>query len=293
MLTGRRNLPKAVGYFLRRKNIFLSLLPFILLLVPLTASASDTMERISKDREINIGYRISSVPLSFVEKGDPRPIGYNIDVCMAIVENIKKDLKIDELKVNFVPVNGASRVPMLIENKIDMECGSTTHTLEREKFVAFSVNTIIDEDQAIVKKGAGIRSMADLDGKTIAVNPSSSVTMKIRSLEIKNGYKFKRIYVLDHKDGFELVESGKAAAYFELRSVLSGLSTKSWNSNDYTFLDEPLDEQPIAIMMRKDDPRLKNIADRTIVDLAKSGELARLYDRWFLPQSAQSTNSLH
>jgi glutamate/aspartate transport system substrate-binding protein len=265
----------------------------ILLLVPMAASASDTMERISRDREINIGYRTSSVPLSFVEKGDPKPLGYNIDVCMAIVESIKKELKLAEVRVNFIPVDGASRVPMLLEDKIDIECGSTTHTLEREKFVAFSVNTIIEEDQAIVKKGSGIRSIADLNGKTIAVNPSSSVTMKIRSMEISNGYKFKRIYVVDHKDGFELVEAGKAAAYIELRSVLAGLSSKSRNPGDYAFLDAPFDEQPIAIMMRKDDPELKNIADRTIVDMAKSGELARLYDKWFLSQFGHSKSLLN
>ena len=259
-------------------------------MVPGTAVASDTMERISRDREINIGYRTSSVPLSFVEKGVPKPLGYNIDVCTAIAENIKKELKLPELRIDFVPVNGTSRVPMLLENKIDLECGSTTHTLEREKFVAFSVNTIIDEDQAIVRKGSGIRSVADLDGKTIAVNPSSSITMKIRSLEIGKGYKFKRIYVVDHQTGFELVESGKASAYIELRSVLAGLSSKSQNAGDYTFLDAPFDEQPIAIVMRKDDPELKKIADRTIVDMAKSGALARLYDKWFLTPSTSSLN---
>jgi glutamate/aspartate transport system substrate-binding protein len=274
-------------------GIYLSLFTLIFLLVPLAASASDTMERISKDREINIGYRTSSVPLSFVEKGDPKPVGYNIDVCTAIVESLRKGLKVEDLKVNFVPVNGASRVPMLLENKIDMECGSTTHTLEREKFVAFSLNTIIEEDQAIVKRGAGIRSLADLDGKTIAVNPSSSITMKIRSMEISNGYKFKRIYVVDHKDGFELVESGKAAAYIELRAVLAGLSSQSQNPGSYTFLDVPLDEQPIAIMMRKDDPELKKVADRTIIDIAKSGELARLYDKWFLSPLGHSIASLN
>jgi glutamate/aspartate transport system substrate-binding protein len=247
----------------------------IFLLVPLAASASDTMESIRKNREINIGYRTASVPLSFVENGDARPLGYNIDVCTAITESIKKELKLAELRIKFIPVDGTSRVPMLLENKIDMECGSTTHTLEREKFVAFSVNTIVDEDQAIVKKGAGIRTIADLDGKTIAVNPSSSITMKIRSMEINGGYRFKRIYVVDHKAGFELVEAGKAAAYIELRSVLAGLASKSRTPSDYTFLDAPFDEQPIAIMMRKDDPELKNIADRTIVDMAKSGELAR------------------
>src|SRR5258708_14834273 len=293
MPIGRRSRLKMVGYSPKRGSICSSLFMLLFLLVPSAASASDTMERISKDGEINIGYRTSSVPLSFVEKGDAKPLGYNIDVCMAIVETIKKELKVEELRVNFIPVNAASRVPMLMENKIDLECGSTTHTLEREKFVAFSVNTIIEEDQAIVKKGSGIHAISDLDGKTIAVNPSSSVTMKIRSMEISNGYKFKRIYVVDHKDGFELVESGKAAAYIELRSVLAGLSSKSRNPGDYAFLDVPVDEQPIAIMMRKDDPELKKIADRTIIDMAKSGGLARLYDKWFLSPLGHSTSSLN
>ena len=293
MPIGRKNQSRMVGYSPKRENSYLSLFSLIFLLVPLAASASDTMERISRNREINIGYRTSSVPLSFIEKGDAKPVGYNIDVCMAIVESLRKSLKVEDLKVNFVPVNGASRVPMLLANKIDMECGSTTHTLEREKFVAFSLNTIIEEDQAIVKRGAGIRSLADLDGKTIAVNPSSSITMKIRSMEISNGYKFKRIYVVDHKDGFELVESGKAAAYIELRAVLAGLSSQSRNPGDYTFLDVPLDEQPIAIMMRKNDPELKKIADRTISDMARSGALARLYDKWFLSPLGRSIASLN
>jgi glutamate/aspartate transport system substrate-binding protein len=269
------------------------LLLTIFLLVPLAASASDTMQRISKAKEINIGYRTSSVPLSFVEKGGAEPVGYNIDICKAIVENVKKELKLGDLRIGFVQVNGATRVPMLLEDKIDLECGSTTHTLEREKFVAFSVNTIIDEDQAIVKKGAGVRSLADLDGKTIAVNPSSSVTMKVRSLEIAKGYKFKRIYVLEHDEGMAAVESGKVAAYFELRSVLAGLSTKTQDPREYAFLDIPLDEQPIAIMMRKDDHELKEIANRTIVAMAKSGDLDRLYDKWFLSESGRSTASLN
>src|SRR5258708_5977657 len=269
MPIGRRNQPKMVGYSPKRESICLSLFMLIFLLVPSAVSASDTMERISKDGEINIGYRTSSVPLSFVEKGDPKPLGYNIDVCMAIVEAIKKELKVEELRVNFVPVNGASRVPMLLENKIDLECGSTTHTLEREKFVSFSVNTIIDEDQAIVKRGSGIRAIADLYGKTIAVNPSSSVTMKIRSMEINNGYKFKRVYVAAHTARLELVESGKAAAYIELGSVLAGLSSKSANPGDYAFLDVPLDEQPIAIMMRKDDPEAQKNAHPPYIRLAK------------------------
>src|SRR5262249_55232960 len=128
---------------------------------------------------------------------------------------------------------------------------------------------------------------------TIAVNPSSSVTMKVRSLEIAKGYKFKRIYVLEHDEGMAAVESGKAAAYFELRSVLAGLSSKTHDSGNYTFLDIPLEEQPIAIMMRKDDPELKTIADRTIVDMAKRGELDRLYDNWFVSPSGRSTASLN
>jgi glutamate/aspartate transport system substrate-binding protein len=282
-----------VGSPSRRETAFFPLILSILLLVPWAASASDTMERIGKDGDINIGYRTASVPLSFVEGGAAEPVGYNIDICKAIAENLKKELKLKELRVAFVKVNGASRVPMLLEDKIDLECGSTTHTLEREKFVAFSVNTVIDEDQAIVKRSSGIHSLADLDGKTIAVNPSSSVTMKVRSLEIAKGYKFKRIYVLEHDEGMEAVESGKAAAYFELRSVLAGLSSKSRGPGDYGFLDIPLDEQPIAIMMRKDDRALKAIADRTIVEMAKSGALDRLYDKWFVSPPGRSTASLN
>jgi glutamate/aspartate transport system substrate-binding protein len=263
------------------------------LLVSLAASASDTTQRIAKNGQINIGYRTSSVPLSFVEKGAAEPVGYNIDICKAIAENVKKELKLGELRIGFVSVNGASRVPMLLEDKIDLECGSTTHTLEREKFVAFSVNTVIDEDQAVVEKSSGIRSLADLDGKTIAVNPSSSVTMKVRALEITKGYKFKRIYVLEHDEGMAAVESGKAAAYFELRSVLAGLASKTKSPGAYGFLDIPLDEQPIAIMMRKDDRELKEIADRTIVAMAKSGELDRLYDKWFVSAASPSTAPLN
>src|SRR5882672_6430632 len=121
MPIGRTNRPSRAEYVRQRMAACSSLFALVFLVVPAAAFASDTMERVSRDREINIGYRTSSVPLSFVEKGDARPLGYNIDVCTAIGENIKKDLKRQELRVKFVPVNGASRVPMLLNHRIDLE----------------------------------------------------------------------------------------------------------------------------------------------------------------------------
>ncbi len=261
--------------------------------IQVSMSASDTLEDIKQSKQINIGYRGSSIPLSFIDNTRSEPLGYNIDVCLSIIKNIKTELNISDLRVNFIKVDGASRIPMLTDKKIDLECGSTTHTLDRDKFVSFSVSTIIDEDQAITKKSLGIKSIADLNGKMIAVNPSSSITLKIRAIEIKDGYKFSRIYVPDHKEGFEMVQNDTAVAYIELRSVLAGLAYKSKEPENYTFLEEPFDEQPIAIMMRKGEQNLKSIADRTIVGMARNGELDKLYAKWFFSDISSLGGSLH
>ena len=254
----------------------------IVLCLSTVAMATDALESIRLSGQINIGHRKSSIPLSFVDHNTQAPAGYNIDICLKIVDKLKAELNLPDLRVNFVLVDGATRIPMLINDKIDMECGSTTHTQERDKFVLFSFNTIIDEDQALFKNVSNISTMADFNGKTIAVNSSSSVTQRIRVLEENGGWHFNRVFVQDHQEGFDQVESGKAVAYFELKSVLAGLALHSKAPDTYTFLERPLDQQPIAIMMRKDDLSLKAITDRTITQLADEGELDILYDKWFL-----------
>lgn len=238
--------------------------------------------QINKNNQINIGYRNYSIPYSFKTDSMASPAGYSIDICMQVVHEIKVKLERPDLKVNYIEVNGATRIPMIADGKIDLECGSTTHSFEREKFVQFSKNIYIDSDQAIVKKESGIHSLMDLGGKIIAVAGSSSVTAKIRNFEVSKHLKIGRNYVKDHKEGFDEVDNDNAVAYIELQSILAGAAANTGHPEAYTFLDHSIDDQPIAIMIHKDDPELLKIVDLTIVKLAKSGELENLFNKWFV-----------
>ena len=243
-----------------------------------------TLDHVVNDSQINIGYRNYSIPYSFKTKAMEAPAGYSIDICLQIVQAIKKKLNKPDIRVNFIEVNGSTRIPMIADGKIDLECGSTTHSLEREKFVHFTKNIYIDSDQAIVKKESGIRSLFDLTGKKIAVAGSSSVTAKIRSFEVSNHLKIGRDYVKDHQEGFNAVDKGEAVAYIELQSILAGAAANTGHPEIYAFLDQPIDAQPIAIMVRKGNTETLQIANSTIDNLAKSGELLNLFDKWFAQQ---------
>ena len=252
------------------------------LLFPLTASAqaTDTLAKVKASKTITMGVRDSSGALSFT-LGEGKYAGYHVDICQRIIANIEKVVG-QKLDVKYQPVTSQNRIPLVQNGTVDIECGSTTNNATRQKDVAFAYTTYVEEVRIAVKTNSGITSIKQLDGKSVATTTGTTSVQTLRKNERANGVDFKEVYGKDHSDSFLLLESGRAEAFVMDGQILAGNIATSKNPADFHIVGEVLSVEPIAIMIRKDDPAFKKVADDTIRELQKSGELAKIYDRWFL-----------
>lgn len=251
-------------------------------LFPLSASAqaTDTLAKIKASNTISMGVRDSSGALSFT-LGEGKYAGYHVEICQRIVGNIEKAIG-HKVEIKYLPVTSQNRIPLVQNGTVDIECGSTTNNAARQKDVAFAFTTYVEEVRIAVKANSGITSIAQLANKTVATTTGTTSVQTLRKNERARGIDFKEVYGKDHSDSFLLLESGRAEAFVMDGQILAGNIATSKNPADFQIVSEALSVEPIAIMMRKDDPALKKIADDTIRDLQKSGELAKIYDRWFV-----------
>ena len=252
------------------------------LLFPLTASAqaTDTLAKVKASKTITMGVRDSSGALSFT-LGEGKYAGYHVDICQRIIANVEKVVG-QKLEVKYQPVTSQNRIPLVQNGTVDIECGSTTNNATRQKDVAFAYTTYVEEVRIAVKTNSGITSIKQLDGKSVATTTGTTSVQTLRKNERANGIDFKEVYGKDHSDSFLLLESGRAEAFVMDGQILAGNIATSKNPADFHIVGEVLSVEPIAIMIRKDDPAFKKVADDTIRELQKSGELAKIYDRWFL-----------
>jgi glutamate/aspartate transport system substrate-binding protein len=179
-------------------------------------------------------------------------------------------------------VTSQNRIPLVTNGTVDIECGSTTNNEARQKQVAFAVTTFVTNVRMVVKKASGITSLSQLDGKPVATTSGTTSVQLMRAHEKGKNVNFKEVYGKDHADSFLLLETDRAVAFVMDDNLLAGLVTSSKNPQEYAIVGEVLNIEPIAIMMRKDDPAFKKIADDTIRGLIKSGEIEKLYSKWFL-----------
>lgn len=243
----------------------------------------NTLEEIARAQVINIGFRNSSIPYSYLQTPDSKiPIGYTIDICNKIAEAIKTNLKMPNLKVNYILVSGSDRIPKLLDNTIDMECGSSTHAKERERFIAFSTSIYIDQENAVVRKSDNYRSIKDLDGKTLAVDPGSAFAASMRLQEKREDYHFNRVYVADQEEAFTKLLNKKADAFVIGAAIAAGLVTFKGKEEEFGLLHEGLADMPTAIMFRKNNPQFKALVNSTIKELFSSNEMEKIYKKWFL-----------
>jgi glutamate/aspartate transport system substrate-binding protein len=244
------------------------------------ATAQDTLKKIRDTGVVKIGHRDASIPLSYLDD-QQRPVGYGIDICLKIVEAIKTELKMPNLKVEYVPVTSQTRIPILTGGNIDIECGSTTNSVERQKQVAFAPTYFMTGTKIIVKKSSGIRSYDDLKGKTVVFTSGTTNerAMKAYSDQKKLGIKF--IPSKDHAESFLAVETGRAAAFPMDDVLLYGLRANARNPSDYEIIGPFLSDDPYGIMMRRNDPRFKKVVDNAVIALYKSGEIRKIYSKWF------------
>jgi glutamate/aspartate transport system substrate-binding protein len=239
-----------------------------------------TLKKIKDTGVVKVGHRDASVPFSYLDDKQ-RPIGYGIDICMKIVDRIKAQLKMPNLKVEFVPVTSQTRIPILTGGNIDMECGSTTNSVERQKQVAFAPTYFMTGTKIIVKKSSGIKGYDDLKGKTVVFTQGTTNerAMKAYNDEKKLGINF--VPSKDHAESFLAVETGRAVAFPMDDILLYGLKAGAKNPNDYDVIGEFLSDDPYAIMLRKDDPAFKKLVDDTVSGIYKSGEINKIYSKWF------------
>ena len=248
-------------------------------LLALTAQA-DTLSKAKESGVVTMGVRDSSGALSYT-LGDGKYAGYHVEICQRIIGNLEKAVG-KKLEVKYQPVTSQNRIPLVQNGTVDIECGSTTNNTARQKDVAFVVTTYVEEVRIAVKGASGITSIAQLNGKNVATTTGTTSVQLLRKHERANGVDFKEVFGKDHAESFLLLESGRADAFVMDAQILAGNIATAKNPGDFKIVGEVLNVEPIAIMIRKDDPAFKKLADDTVAALAKSGELAKIYDKWFV-----------
>jgi glutamate/aspartate transport system substrate-binding protein len=244
------------------------------------AERIDTLRRIQETGVLTIGVRETSVPFSFLDaKGQPQ--GYSVDLCLRVADAIKSELRLPRMEVKFVPVSSSSRIPALVDGKIDLECGSTTNTRDRQKVVAFAYTTFVAGIKMLAKKSSNVGSVEDLRGKTVVVTKGTTSETMLKALNEERVLGLTIIEASDHGESFKAVDEGKAIAFPMDDVLLYGLISKAKHPDDFAVVGKYLSVEPYALMLRRDEPRFERIVNRALIDLFQSGEIRRLYAKWF------------
>jgi glutamate/aspartate transport system substrate-binding protein len=240
-----------------------------------------TLKKIKDSRSIAIGYRDASVPFSYLNAAH-QPVGYSIDICSNVVEAVRNALGDDTIQVKYVPVDTLTRIAAVVDGMVDLECGTTTNTAERQKQVAFSPIIFVSGTKLLVKRSAKFQSYRDFKGRTIAVTPASTNAAAIRSLSAKEHLDVNLKVVDGNAQAFDAVEKGEADAWAGDDAVLYATAAESGRPGGFKVLDEYLSYDPYGLMYRKSDPAFEALVRSAFEDMAASRELARIYDQWFL-----------
>ena len=253
------------------------------LVVATGASAQDTstLAKIKATGSITFGHRESSFGFSYVD-GGPRPVGYSIDICNRIVEAIKQDLKILNIEVKYQSVTSANRIPLVQNGTVDIECGSTTNLVERQKLVAFSPDIFRYNVRTLVKADSKINSIADLQGKSVATTAGTTSFRLLKEADKGKNLDVTNLLGKDHSDSFLLVVTDRAQAFVLDDILLAGQIANAQNPKDYKIVGESLRTENQSLMFRKDDPTFKALVDRVVVGMMASGEMDILYKKWFM-----------
>jgi glutamate/aspartate transport system substrate-binding protein len=257
-------------------------LPWLVIMLASSAwgQGSPTLNKVEQTGIITLGYRVGSVPFSYLDE-KLNPIGYSMDLCYRIVDAVKTRLKLRHLQVKLIPVTSATRIPMVVNGTVDLECGVTTNTLERQKSESFSVTTFVAVSRLLAKKSSDIQTLNDLQGKSVA---STVGTTSIRYLhEVNQAQKLdmKILAGLDDTDSFHMVQTDRAAAYVMDDVLLRSLVAGAKNPGEFSISAESLSIEPYGIAMFKGDTVFKQLADDVLIGLFRSGEIHTIYNKWF------------
>ena len=239
-----------------------------------------TLKTIRESKSVTLGYRESSIPFSYVNKVD-EPIGFSIDLCNAVVDEVSKEFEGVEIAVKYRKVTAETRIPAVRSGEVDLECGSTTANFERKKEVAFSPIFFVAGTKLLVPRSSGISSYRDLRNKTVVVTAGTTNEAAVRAISEKQHLGIKILVAKDHGQSFDILKEGKADAFATDDVLLYGLVATTKSGDRYHVVGEYLSYDPYGLMYRKDDPDFAAIVDRTFSRLAQSRELVQLYNKWF------------
>jgi glutamate/aspartate transport system substrate-binding protein len=242
---------------------------------------SGTLKKIKDSGTIVLGYRESSLPFSYLNRRQ-QPIGYSIDLCREIVEDVSAELDGMEIKITFTPVTPDNRLQKVASGEIDLECGSTTANVQRRKEVAFSPIFFVAGTKLMVPKSSSISSYRDLAGKTAVVTSGTTNEAALRALSDKQKLGITIVTAPDHAQSVEMLISGKAAAFATDDVLLYGFIATAKNASDMKVVGEYLSYDPYGLVFRRDDPAFAAVVERTFSRMASERRLAELYNKWFL-----------
>jgi len=244
-------------------------------------ASSATLDKIKSTGAVTMGVRESSIPMSYTT-GDSRFDGFHVEMCRMILNDIKDKLGLSTLRINYQPVTGQNRIPLVQNGTVDIECGTTTNNTARQRDVSFANTLYVEEVRIAVKANSGINSISQLAGKKVATTTGTTSVQILRKHEKATGVNFDEVFGKDHSDSFLLLESGRADAFVMDGSILAGNIANSRNPKDFKIVGEVLSTEPIAIMVRKDDPQFKAAVNAAIAKIVANGAMPRLWDKWFL-----------
>jgi glutamate/aspartate transport system substrate-binding protein len=244
------------------------------------AADSSTLTKIKSSGVITIGYREASIPFSYLG-ADQKPVGFSLDLCAAIVDRIKTDLALPNLTVKYTPVNSSNRIPLIQNGTVDIECGGTANDKKRQEQVSFSVATFVSQPRWLVKADSGLKSAADLKGKTIVVTQGSNAVGFAQAINAKEQLGLNIVQAKDHAESFLMLNTGRAAAFMEDDILLAGLKAAASNPNALAFLPEGYAKIYYGLMFTKGDAGFKALVDDVLSKQMASGQFEKTYAKWF------------
>jgi glutamate/aspartate transport system substrate-binding protein len=246
----------------------------------LPVAAQDTLSKVKSSGAITIGHRDASIPFSYYDDKQ-QVVGYAVELCLQIVEAVKKNVGNPNLKVNYQLVTSANRIPLMANGTIDLECGSTTNNLARQEQVGFTITHFVTANRWIAKRSAKINKLADLKGKTIVSTAGTTNIKQITEINAAQNLGMNIISANGHPEAFQMVETGRAVAFVMDDILLYSLAAQSRNPKDYAISAEALSVEPYGIMVRKGDDAFKKVVDAAMTDIYKSGRINAIYSKWF------------
>ncbi len=245
-----------------------------------TQDLGGTLKKVRETGVITIGHRDSSIPLSYLDD-KLQPVGFSIELCKHVVEAVKAKLALPNLTVKYNPVTSATRLPLVANGTVDIECGSTANMTSRQTQVGFSYTFFVPQFKWITRTNNDIKSADDLRGKTVAVTAGTNTALFVNKLNNEGKLGMTIMQGKDHAESFLLVETGRAGAWMEDDILIAGFRANAKNPADFKLLDQSYPSDPYALMIRKDDQQFKSLVDETLAALMRSGEFEKLYTHWF------------